>query len=104
MIVMARSKFDWAAFSSRARTSHTWRAGAKLTGDIVLGMWCWFMIWLSEKWFHYLYPDPTQEPKFYDLLPVSWFFDTLKLGVLATIVIWSIIHTWRELSRPRRDG
>ena len=77
----------WTAFINWIRTSHLWRAGSKLTGDVILGMWSWFIIWLSEREFHYLFPDPTQEPKFYDLIPVKYLFDTLKFGVLAAIVI-----------------
>jgi hypothetical protein len=92
----------WAAFLSWTRTSHVWRAGSKLTGDVVLGMWAWFIIWLSERWFHYLFPEPAQEPMIYDRLPYRYLFDTLKVGVLSAIVVWGIIDTWRELSRRRR--
>jgi hypothetical protein len=89
----------WAAFIKWVRTSHVLRAGSKLTGHVLLGMWWWFIMWLSEKEFHYFYVELAQEPKFFDWIPVKWLIDAIKFGVLVTIGIWGIIDTWRELSR-----
>jgi hypothetical protein len=52
----------WTTLINLARTSHVWHAGVVFTAHILLGMWCWVLIWLSERAFHgFSGPSPGTE-------------------------------------------
>ena len=78
--------FDWAPV----------RAARSFLGHVGLGLVCMGGIWLSDEAFHWLFPA---EPKFFDWIPVKWFFHAGEAGILLTFVIWGIYDAWRELLR-----
>ena len=43
-------------------------------------------VWLTEKGFGLLFQE--QDPKFFDLCPVRWFFDAGEVGVLIVFVVF----------------
>jgi hypothetical protein len=88
------------AIAAMAATFFNWapvRAARTFLGHIGLMLVCMGGIWLAEQIFHAFFSG--QEPKFFALIPVKWFFDAGEVGILVVFVIAGIYDAWRQLMR-----
>lgn len=73
------------------------RAGGVFFGHLCLGFFAMVGVWATERGFALLFR--TEDPKFFDYVPVWWFFDAGEGGILLVFVVFGIFETVRQLRR-----
>jgi hypothetical protein len=83
----------WAAFIDWGPV----RAARSFLGHIGLALVCLAGIWVLEQASGWLFQG--HEPKFFEWIPIKWFFDAGEAGILLMFVARGIYDAWRELIR-----
>jgi hypothetical protein len=89
----APKRSGWAAFFGWSPV----RAACTFLGHVGLALVCMFGIWVLERVSGLLFQG--HEPKFFEWVPIKWFFDAGEAGILLMFVIRGIYDAWGELTR-----
>lgn len=71
------------------------RGGAVILGHLALGSIVSASIWGSHWIFTILWGD--NDPKFFDRIPIRWFFDASELGVMLLFIGMGLVEAFRQL-------
>jgi hypothetical protein len=71
------------------------RAAVAFLAHLFLAALAMIGVWGTEQAFHALFKDGN--PKFFDYIPVKWFFDAGEVGILIVFVIFGTIEAIAQL-------
>lgn len=73
------------------------RGAVVIGGHLLLGAIVSIGIWLTHFLFIWLWGE--QDPKFFDWIPIRWFFDASELVVMIVFIVSGAIEAYHKLRR-----